>query len=182
MPPTNTPLPTSTPLPTATPTPTDTPTPTPEIPAEMSAEMQSKSRRRSARCAACLKRRTIQPDVYDQAELEQYFTGLLEAEYPEEEEFQDLVTLSYLGLIPPDLSLYNFLSALYAEQTFGFYDLRSNQMVLVQGAELDPLNRVAYAMRLCRPGWMQPWIWMARMDITTKPATWYRINALQCKH
>jgi len=147
VPPTNTPLPTDTPQPTATPPPTETPTPTPEIPPEMSAEMDQIEAQISNMRGLTLSE-DFQPEVYDQAELEQYYTGQLDQQYPAEDEFQDLVTLSYLGLIPPDMDLYALLTELYAEQSFGFYDVNSNQMILVQGAELDALGRLSYAMQV----------------------------------
>jgi hypothetical protein len=147
VPPTNTPAPTDTPTPTATPTPTETPTPTPEIPPEMSAEMDEIEAQISNMRGLTLSE-DFEAEVYDQSELEQYYTGLLEQEYPEQEEFQDLVSLSYLGLIPPDFSLYDFLIELYSEQTFGFYDVNSNRMVLLQGAEMDGLGRLSYAMHI----------------------------------
>jgi hypothetical protein len=151
VPPTNTPVPTNTPLPTATPLPTDTPTPTPEIPVEMSAELDEIEAQVSNMRGLTLPQ-DFQPDVYSQAELEQYFTTWMDDNYSEEEEFQDLVTLSYLGLMPPEFSLYDFLSQRFAEQTFGFYDIPSNQMVLVPGAQMDPLTRVAYAMQVVEAG------------------------------
>ena len=151
VPPTNTPVPTNTPLPTATPLPTDTPTPTPEIPVEMSAELDEIAAQVSTVRGLTLPE-DFQPEMYDQAELEEFYYGMLADEYPEEEEFQDLVTLSYLGLMPPEFGLYDFLVALYSEQTFGFYDIRSNQMVLVPGAEMNPLTRVAYAMQIVEAG------------------------------
>jgi len=88
------------------------------------------------------------PEVYDPLELEDFYLTLIEQQYPEAEEFQDLVTLSYLGLIPPDYSMYDLLTGLYAQQTFGFYDITTDQMVLVQGAQMDSLGRLTYAMQL----------------------------------
>jgi hypothetical protein len=95
-PPTNTPLPTDTPTPTATPTPTETPTPTPEIPPEMSAMMATIEGQITTMRGLTLGD-DFQVEVFDQGEMEGYFTGRLAEEYTEDEAFQDLVTLSYLG-------------------------------------------------------------------------------------
>lgn len=151
VPPTNPPVPTNTPLPTATPLPTETPTPTPEIAPEMSAELDAIEAQVSAIRGLTLPE-DFQPEMYNQPELDEYFTQYLTEQYPEEQEFQDLVTLSFLGLMPPEFSLSDFLAQRFAEQTFGFYDIPSSQMILVPGAQMDPLTRVVYAMQVVEAG------------------------------
>ena len=150
-PPTNTPAPTDTPAPTATPMPTDTPTPTPEIPPEMSAVMATIAGQITTMRGLTLGD-DFQVEVFDQAELDGYIADKLVEEYPEDEAFQDLITLSYLGLISPYFDLTAFFSDFYAEQSFGFYDLENDQMVLLQGVELDPTGRLSYAMGIAQAG------------------------------
>ena len=145
---TSKPLPTDTPEPTNTPEPTSTatslPSPTPEISAEMQAEMEA-IQAQVSEMRGLLADEDIQTEVFDTRELEQYLGEKLAQEYSEEEEFQELVTLAYLGLIPPTFALRDFYQALYAEQILGFYDLESEEMVLIQGAEFGALGRMTYA-------------------------------------
>ncbi|MCU0489640.1 MAG: hypothetical protein MUE67_11915 [Anaerolineales bacterium] len=84
-------------------------------------------------------------EVMDQTELEKYLVDKLEREYTQEEEFQELVTLSYLGLIPPDFNIRDFALNMYQEQLLGFYEAEQNQMFLLQEATFDPLERMTYA-------------------------------------
>ena len=151
VPPTNTPLPTDTPTPTATPLPTDTPTPTPEIPPEMSAEMDAIAEQITTMRGLSLPD-DFEVEVFDQDELDDYVSDLLQDEYPEDESFRDLVTLSYLGLISPYFDLPAFFADYYAEQSFGFYDLEGDRMVLLQGAALDPIGRLSYAVGIAQAG------------------------------
>jgi hypothetical protein len=151
IPPTNTPLPTDTPTPTATPMPTDTPTPTPEIPPEMSAVMATIEAQISTMRGLTLGE-DFKVEVFDQDELDAYVTDLLQGEYPEDESFRDLVTLSYLGLISPYFDLPAFFADYYAEQSFGFYDLEGDRMVLLQGVALDPIGRLSYAVGIAQAG------------------------------
>lgn len=142
------PIPTSTPKPTATPepspTPTNPPSPTPEISAEMEAEM-AEIQAQISEMRGLAAGEGLQVEVYDTQELEQYLEAKLRQEYTEDEEFQELVTLAYLGLIPPTFELRDFYQDMYAEQLLGFYDLEKNEMVLIQGVEFDALGRMIFA-------------------------------------
>jgi hypothetical protein len=87
----------------------------------------------------------LQTEVLDKNEIEQYLAEKLEREYTPEEEFQELVTLSYLGLIPPDFNIRDFALKMYTEQLLGFYEAEADQMFLLQEATFDPLERMTYA-------------------------------------
>lgn len=142
------PLPTDTPMPTPTPEPTATPTtppsPTPEISAETQIIMDEiwaqVGKLRGLEVAGIQ-----ETEVMDQNELEQYLVEKLEREYSTDEEFQELVALSYLGLIPPDFNIRDFAMQMYQEQLLGFYEAEQNQMFLLQEAKFDPLERMTYA-------------------------------------
>jgi len=151
VPPTNTPAPTDTTTPTATPLPTPTPTPTPEIPPEMSAEMDAIAEQITTMRGLALPD-DFAVEVFDQDEFDDYLTNMLQEEYPEDESFRDLVTLSYLGLISPYFDLPAFFADYYAEQSFGFYDVEGDRMVLLQGVDLDPIGRLSYAIGIAQAG------------------------------
>lgn len=140
--PTNTPPPTSTPEPTATPT--ASPSPTPEISTETQAIMDvilaQVSTLRGLEAGDSLKK-----EVLDKTEVKQYLADKFEREYTPDEEFQELVTLSYLGLIPPDFNIRDFALQMYQEQLLGFYEAEQNQMFLLQEAKFDPLEQMIYA-------------------------------------
>lgn len=55
-------------------------------------------------------------------------------------------------MISPYFDLTAFFSDFYAEQSFGFYDAENDQMVLLQGVELDPTGRLSYAMGIAQAG------------------------------
>jgi len=85
-------------------------------------------------------------DVRDQRGWEQYLQGKLSKEFSEEEEFQQLVTLSVMGLISPTFDLRDFYQKMYAEQAVGFYDFENHEMVIPQSAKFDGMARLTYAL------------------------------------
>lgn len=136
VPPTNTPEPSA--------TPTTPPTPTPEISADMQTRMDEIQVQISNLRGLSLTT-AQEADMIDTREFEQYLAEKLEKEYTEEEEFQELVTLSYLGLISPFFDIREFVLQLYSEQVLGFYEAEKDQMFLLQGAHFDPLGQMTYA-------------------------------------
>jgi hypothetical protein len=139
--PTNTPLPTNTPKPTNTPLPTATPTP--EIPPEVLEQMESIQSFIGANRG--LEDAEVPQEIMAQDEVGEYMLGELAEEYTQEEEFQDLITLGYLGLITPTFDLRDFYTQLYEEQLLGFYDIEEDRMVLIAGEDFGPLERMTYA-------------------------------------
>jgi hypothetical protein len=144
---------TATPEPTATlPPPTDTPEPSPTVEPsptpEISTEMQAGIDEVAAQVSTLRELpmpTELAADVQSQAEIEQSITDRLAGEYTELEQFQDLVTLSYLGLIPPDFDIRGFYQALYTENPSFNYKIDEDLMVIAEETELDPSGRMGYA-------------------------------------
>jgi hypothetical protein len=146
--PTSTPRPTDTPLPTATPTPRPTPTaaptPTPALAADVLKQMET-IQSQIAEIRGLAKKADLRLDVRDQQGWEQYLQGRLSKEFSKKKEFQQLVTLSVMGLISPTFELRDFYQKMYAEQAVGFYDFENDEMIIPQSAKFDGMARLTYA-------------------------------------
>jgi hypothetical protein len=136
------PPPTSTPEPT--PTPTTLPSPTPEISSEMQAAMDEIEAQVSAIRGLAMPE-AITVDVQSLEEIEQSVADRLAAEYTEEEEFQELVTYSFLGLIPPDFDIRGFYQAMSTEDPRSAYHIYEDLMVIAAGTEFDSVGKMSYA-------------------------------------
>jgi hypothetical protein len=152
---TTAPAPTSPPIPTAsafpaTPTTTATAEPGPDqessCPPLQAAELEelqtledevSELRGLSPRAA-------LQRELLDQTSLARRVAGDLMSEYTEERAAQDALLYSLLGRVEPGVDLRTLYSDLLAEQAAGFYDLESDEMVLLCGTGFGGIERLTY--------------------------------------
>ncbi len=67
------------------------------------------------------------------------------SEYTDQDAQEDVLMLSYLGLLPSDFKLRQFYQDLYSEQIAGFYDDEVKAMYVVQGMGFGGAEKITYA-------------------------------------
>ncbi len=78
-------------------------------------------------------------------ELEKMVADDFFAEYSEQDVRQDVLILSFLGLLPEDFDLKTFYRDLYGEQIAGFYDDETKEIYIVQGSSFGGGEKLTYA-------------------------------------
>lgn len=78
-------------------------------------------------------------------ELEEIVVNDFFLEYTDEDEYQDVLELSTIGLLAEDFDLKEFYYDLYTEQIAGFYDSEIKEMYVVQGEEFGGNEKITYA-------------------------------------
>ena len=134
---------TSSPTPSPTPEATD-PSACPPIDKELRSQMAeietqviqlrgilpSKSVSRSLLTSAQLRERVIQDFLGD---------------YTQEDALQDVRLLSLFGLIDPEIDLWQLYADLLAEQIAGFYDIETDEMIVICGSGFGGVERLTFA-------------------------------------
>ncbi len=122
-------------------TPQPAPTPGPTQIAQMDAIAAEVITLRGLQPAGVVERKFLSVDEVRQRTLEDFQEDMT----PEEWE-NDRHTLAALGLIHPDLDLYNLLLRLYSESVLGFYDPDTKELVVVsQAGQLNAFEQVTFA-------------------------------------
>jgi len=122
-------------------TPQPAPTPGPTQIAQMDAIAAQVITLRGLQPAGDVERKFLSVDEVRQRTLDDF----KEDTTPEEWE-NDRHTLAALGLIQPDLDLYNLLLRLYSESVLGFYDPDTKELVVVsQAGQLNAFEQVTFA-------------------------------------
>ena len=156
--PSSTPRPSVTPGPTITPggptlTPTIRPTPTQvkatpsgssDLPANVITQMDAieaqVEKMTGWKATSPVQRSLFSPDQLQQRVLSDFLK-----DYLPEDAKKDALELNLLGLLPANFDLISFYEKLYAEQIAGFYDNKTKEMVVVQGAGFNGPERMTYS-------------------------------------
>lgn len=91
----------------------------------------------------------IELTVITRDELREDYRGLIEAEYPKDEQYADMRELLAFGLIDEPIDIGELYSELYGEQVLGYYDSETGKMVVVrdndQTGGFTAMEQVTYA-------------------------------------
>lgn len=91
----------------------------------------------------------IELTVITRDELREDYRGLVEEEYPEDEQYADMRELLAFGLIDEEMDFGELYSELYGEQVLGYYDSETGRMVVVrdndQTGGFTAMEEVTYA-------------------------------------
>ncbi len=88
---------------------------------------------------------SVKRSLISQESLRQHVINDFLEDYTQEEMKNDVITLSTLGLLPPDFNLYDFYVELYSEQVAGFYDDETKEMYITQGEGFQGPERLTYS-------------------------------------
>ena len=66
-------------------------------------------------------------------------------DYTQEDALQDVRLLSLLGLIEPEIDLWQLYADLLSEQVAGFYDTETDEMIVICGSGFGGVERLTYA-------------------------------------
>lgn len=91
----------------------------------------------------------IELTVLSREELRSDYAGLIEEEYPVDEQYADMRELYAFGLIDEQMDFGELLTGLYGEQVLGYYDPESGKMVVVRDqpgeGDFTAVEEVTYA-------------------------------------
>ena len=87
----------------------------------------------------------IDRKLYSTDELAVKITQDFFKDYLVEDARNEALTLASFGLINPDFDLYALYTELYSEQVAGFFDMETNEMVVVQADSFGGVERFVYA-------------------------------------
>lgn len=132
---------------TATPPPAETPQGTPasggfapDVLDEMHTIEKQTEKNRGLTLTGEIKRELLTPDQLRQRVMDDFLK-----DYTPEDMAIDQQVLSIFGLLPRDFDIKTLYTDLYSEQIAGFYDDKTNEMVVVQGEGFDGPERATYA-------------------------------------
>lgn len=87
--------------------------------------------------------------VISRDELREDYRGLIESDYPKDEQYADMREMLAFGLIDEPMDLGDLYSELYGEQVLGYYDSETGKMVVVrdndQSGAFTAMEQVTYA-------------------------------------
>ncbi len=130
--------------PAATETPSATSEAGAEIPADVLDEMQTIEKQVEANRGLSLKgeitRTLLTPDELRQRVIDEFFK-----DYTPEDMAIDQKVMNVFGLLPRDFDIKKLYTDLYSEQIAGYYDDKTNEMVVVQGQGFNGPERETYA-------------------------------------
>jgi hypothetical protein len=83
--------------------------------------------------------------LYSREQLREKISQDFFKNYSEEDARNEAITLASFGLITPDYDLRTLYTDLYTEQVAGFFDIETNEMVVVQGESFSGVEKFVYA-------------------------------------